>query len=429
VPARSEAKGLQKMNNFKLLLRHLLTLTLMVVVTVLVVSGIYVVFAAYKSPPRVGNGINIPNDEALRFAQIVNNGEHIVNNTRREVGDGVYRRDAHAKTHGCVAASFTVKDLHDVRFQQGVFHEPNKSYKAWIRFSSGDFGINNDWAPDARGMAIKLLGVEGKKLLEGEQNATTQDFLMINNPVFFIRTVEEYVALTTYQGQNMKYAYFFPGWKPANWQIREFRLGLGILKPPPPRNLLATRFYSMSAYRLGSGQFIKFSAKPVACKADGDVPSSWAGFGANILSESLARQVKSGEYCFDFMVQLQAPQKYMPVEDTTIEWKEKDSPFVPVARVTIRPQEVVGPKDAFCENLSFSPWHALPEHEPVGGMNRARKVVYQQVARYRRCSNGQFFGEPADDGSKRFTTEACDASKPAPEVRSSLTELKSATQR
>lgn len=417
------------MNNFRLLLRHLLTLALTVAITLVVISGIYLVYAAYSSPPRVGNGISIPDDEALRFAQIVNNGEHIVNNTRNQVGDGVYRRDAHAKTHGCVAASFTVKDLHDGRLEQGVFSEPKKTYKAWVRFSSGDFGVQNDWAPDARGMAIKLLGVPGKKLLDWEQNATTQDFLMINNPVFFVRNVEEYVTLTTYQGQEMKYGYFFPGWNPLTWRVRAFRLGLGILGTPPPRNLLSTRFYSMSAYRLGMAQFIKFSAKPVACKAGGDVPSSWSGFGANTLSESLARQVKSGEYCFDFMVQIQAQQKYMPVEDTTIKWREKDSPFVPVARVVIHPQEVAGPKDAFCENLSFSPWHGLPEHEPVGGLNRARKVVYQHIARYRRCSNGRFFGEPSDDGSKRFTTEACDASKPVPEVRSGEAELKSVTQR
>jgi hypothetical protein len=36
---------------------------------------------------------------------------------------------------------------------------------------------------DARGMAVKVLGVPGKKLLQDEEDATTQDFIMISHPV------------------------------------------------------------------------------------------------------------------------------------------------------------------------------------------------------------------------------------------------------
>ena len=348
-------------------LRHLLWRLLAVMLSALVLLCLYLTWAAYASPPREAVGESVPQDENLRIAQIVDNGEHIVNNTRNEVGDGVYRRDAHAKTHGCALASFTVKNLFDRRFLYGVFSQA-KTYRAWIRFSSGDFGVQSDWAPDARGMAVKLLRVPGKKLLEGEENATTQDFLMIDNPVFFIRNVEEYVKLTTYQSEGLKFAYFFPGKNPLNWNMREFRLGLGILGTPPPRNLLRTQFYSMSAYRLGTAQFAKFSTKPVACAAGSSLPSSWSGFGKDTLRESLTRQLKSGRYCFDFMVQLQdsGPGKYMPIEDVTIEWKQSQSPFIPVARIEIDSQEIGAPGDAFCENLSFSPWHALPDHEPVG---------------------------------------------------------------
>jgi hypothetical protein len=130
----------------------------------------------------------------------------------------------------------------------------------------------------------------------------------------------------------------------------------------------------------------------------------------------------SGKYCFDFMVQLQDPEKYMPVEDATIEWKESDSPFLTVARIEIDKQDIEGQgndkvaKNDFCENLSFSPWHALPALEPVGGLNRIRKVVYQNIARYRRCSNGRYFGEPADNGTQTFPTPACNPHLSVPEV-------------
>ena len=85
----------------------------------------------------------------------------------------------------------------------------------------------------------------------------------------------------------------------------------------------------------------------------------------------------------------------MPVEDTTVEWSEKDSPFVPVARLDIPPQQFEA-NNSVCEGLSFSPWHSLPEHRPIGVMNRIRKAVYLEVSRYRRQMNGVPLCEPKD---------------------------------
>ncbi len=41
----------------------------------------------------------------------------------------------------------------------------------------------------------------------------------------------------------------------------------------------------------------------------------------------------------------------------------------------------------FCENLSFSPWHSLPEHRPLGLVNRVRKVAYREISRLRHDLN------------------------------------------
>mgnify|MGYP003508653362 CR=1 FL=1 len=51
-------------------------------------------------------------------------------------------------------------------------------------------------------------------------------------------------------------------------------------------------------------------------------------------------------------------------------------------------------QDAFCENLSFTPWHSLPEHEPVGVMNRVRRALYQEISRYRHAKNAAPRAEP-----------------------------------
>jgi hypothetical protein len=45
---------------------------------------------------------------------------------------------------------------------------------------------------------------------------------------------------------------------------------------------------------------------------------------------------------------------------------------------TIRiPQQAFESADQMnaAEKIAFNPWSALPEHQPLGGMNRARKLI------------------------------------------------------
>jgi hypothetical protein len=86
----------------------------------------------------------------------------------------------------------------------------------------------------------------------------------------------------------------------------------------------------------------------------------------------------------------------MPVEDPTIVWPEDRSPFVPVARLTLLRQDLDTPeRHAFGEALSFTPWHGLDAHRPLGGINRVRRVVYDAISRLRHDLNGQPRVEPA----------------------------------
>ena len=64
----------------------------------------------------------------------------------------------------------------------------------------------------------------------------------------------------------------------------------------------------------------------------------------------------------------------MPIEDPTVEWK---SAWERVATIEIDAQDFDFPaRWEWGNKLSFSPWHALEEHRPLGGINRARKIVY-----------------------------------------------------
>jgi catalase len=325
-----------------------------------------------------------------------------------------YRRDVHSKTHGCIKATFTVLDNLDSTFRYGLFANPGQ-YQAWIRFSSGHEYPQPDSTHDARGMAIKVMGVKGKKLLEqdGLPPADTQDFPLMNATQFFIRDITEYAEFTNYLGSGLgaraQYAYFFGGFTPdvRKWHLREMMLAKKTLKAAPD-SLLNTQFYSVSAFKLGPQENVKYSARP--CK---DLPAAGVDRSdPNFLRQEMVKRLAAGSACFDFMVQPQIPGKNMPVEDTTVEWSTDDSPFIPVARLDIPAQQFEANND-LCEGLSFNPWHSLPEHRPIGVMNRIRKAVYLEVSRYRRQMNGVPLCEPANWGG--FDLASCESAPPSAE--------------
>ena len=100
--------------------------------------------------------------------------------------------------------------------------------------------------------------------------------------------------------------------------------------------------------------------------------------------------------CLSFLVQKRAAPESMPVEDSRIPWDQEKSAFIPVATVTVPVQEFSGEaRLRFCENLSFTPWHSLPAHRPLGNINRTRKAVYEAVSAFRHEANGEPRVEPA----------------------------------
>ena len=119
------------------------------------------------SYPSIDPGLDeasYPDEQALAKEM----GAAIEKSIRREYRSGNALRDAHPKAHGCVRAELHVLDTLPDGLAKGIF-VPGKTYQAWIRFSNGSRDATRaDIKGDARGMAIKVLGVPGKKLLEDE---------------------------------------------------------------------------------------------------------------------------------------------------------------------------------------------------------------------------------------------------------------------
>ena len=316
------------------------------------------------------------------------------------------RRDAHPKAHGCVRARFAVDALLPQNLAQGVF-VPGNTYDAWIRFSNGNADpARADIKGDARGMAIKLMGVPGVKLLPEESTGQTQDFILINHPVFFIDDPQDYLKLIE-RGESSN---------PLVKMTAPFALGVKgaliarAISKKKIENPLSTRFWSMVPYRLGDDankQAIKFSARPCLAHANDRIPENPD---ANYLRKAMANTLAAGDACFDFLVQPRLSAA-MKVEDSRTEWKESEAPFIKVATITIPRQTFDSPEQMeFCENLSFTPWHSLPEHRPLGGVNRVRRTVYEQVSKVRHALNHAPREEPT--GAEIFPARPVEPASP-----------------
>jgi hypothetical protein len=106
-------------------------------------------------------------------------------------------------------------------------------------------------------------------------------------------------------------------------------------------------------------------------------------------------QLETTNWQFDFQVQVKPPA--MSVENTMVEWPKQAAPFKTVATIAMPSQQFATPaRDQFCENLSFTPWHALPQHRPLGAVNRMRRAAYEAISTLRHELNGTERREPAE---------------------------------
>lgn len=291
-------------------------------------------------------------------------------------------RALHAKGQAGVDAEFEVlPDLPEAA-RQGLFAVPAK-YAAYVRFSNGGPVRGPDSKPDVRGVAIKVLGVEGRKIIPGLEGARTQDFLLIGTPSTPFRDAYEFVSVVTAAVQPLT---LLPK------VIARLGVGraLGLL-PKLVKQLggpiasLATKSY-FSAVAIQYGPYAVHYALAPHAKPDGATP----GKSPDSLGEDLARRLRQGPVVYDFRVQFYVDETRTPIEDASVEWRVEDAPFVTVARLTLLSQDPESERGRHLardiENLSFDPWHALEAHRPLGNIMRARNVAYRLSTKERNAA-------------------------------------------
>jgi hypothetical protein len=303
-------------------------------------------------------------DEAAVIARFI---AFLESASARRHPTGVVKRFNQGRHAGCVEAEFTVPDTLPADLRTGLFARP-ATYPARIRFASATSASDRD--ADVRGMSIQVSGVGTDNLTPG---AGTHDIILNSHPVMMVPGPPEFLALLqAVEAGGFTAARFFLTHPKAAF--------IAVAARGNPTCHLDIPYWSTTPYLFGPGRAVKYIAKPVA-PPPAALPRPRTD---TYLRDALISRLGREDAHFDVLVQLRVPGRRMPIEDASIEWQERDSPYRAVARIRIPRQAIAGPeREAFCEQVAFNPWHCLPEHRPLGGFNRARRDIYNAMARFR----------------------------------------------
>lgn len=303
---------------------------------------------------------------------------------------GNYQRGGNTKTHGVVRGEVTIREDLPPQFRHGVFAEP-RTYRAWVRFS----GPGPDWPKDIDDVgfascSIKLMGVPGPKLMDDEK--FTQDFLSVCTPTFVTPDTKENAKLQQWIVKGTPFFYFVD---PKDTHLLDMLMQSWWNQTQT--NPLGQRYWSCVPYLLGEGQAMMYSVYPRS-KVYHRIPRLPFRPPDNYLRDNMVKTLSEQDVEFDLMLQLQTDPFRMPIENNAVRWPEKLSPFVPAARLHIPRQKFDFPAQlAFANNLSYNPWHCLPEHRPLGNQSRARFRMYSELSRFRQEINNTPHVEPTGD--------------------------------
>ena len=283
---------------------------------------------------------------------------------------GAPARALHAKGQLALSGTFTVLADLPEHARAGLFARP-ATYRAYIRYSNGSPLRQHDAKADVRGIAVKVVGVEGRKLIPGMEDAKTQDFLLIRNPSTPFRSADEFVPFVTAAASPLT---------ALPRLIARFGFGrtFGVLKKlsalgEPMGSLAETRYFTALPLQFGK-HAVRGALTPLADKS-APLPKS-----PDMLADELRERLRKGAVEYDFQVQFFEDEKRTPIEDASVDW---DAPWLTVGRLTLPQQEPSADLSARIEKMSFDPWHALVEHKPLGNMMRARNPAYRESTKAR----------------------------------------------
>ncbi len=164
---------------------------------------------APSMPLRYTPSVEKPDaDEPKVLAELIATLLKISKTTYEDGGHAL--RAVHAKPHGLLRGTLTVSDDLPAVLAQGLFAKPGQ-YQMAMRFSTSPGDILPDSVSTPRGLALKLVGVEGERL-PGSEGDNTQDFLLVTGKEFPVSNAKQFLgnlkllAGTTDKAEGLKVA-------------------------------------------------------------------------------------------------------------------------------------------------------------------------------------------------------------------------------
>jgi hypothetical protein len=289
-------------------------------------------------------------------------------------------RGTHAKGV-CVTGAFEVLDVREGRSGRlidrlavGLYARPSV-YPAIVRFANSAQQVRSDWVPDVRSLSFSLDLTSASWTPAAPrqdyalQSAATLPFDDLHALAVFARVMA---------GPNDVIA---AGALPFRDQLVYARTKLQILQQQqqPVRAYQQLRYWSNVPFRHGGAEIVKYSLLPAVTNAARSLQRD----NPHALRDELARHLVEDQPTSTFDLGLQfldvasmthQGRRRDPafwIEHPAVEWPEPQAPFHIVARLRLLSMP---PLDhAIADRLYIDVTeHSLPEHQPVGAVNRAR---------------------------------------------------------
>jgi hypothetical protein len=293
---------------------------------------------------------------------------------------GSISRGLHAKGHVGLRAELAVRDGLPEWARVGPFSIP-ATFKAWLRLSNGGTVHASDRAPDVRGLALKVTGVPGTKLIPGMENAPTMDFLGILTQTMPFKSPSAFVGVV--RAANGPKLLALPRILGA-LGFDAIRV-LGVLQKGMAARVesyVEQPFYSVLPIRWGDAA-VKYGFVPVSPpKPATKVTNEHTRFADDVRARVTVAPLK-----WTLRIQPFVDEAQTPIEDPTRAWQ---SPWTDVADVMVPAQDPLSEQgkalSALVETFSFDPWHAPVEFRPLGAMMRARSAAYRDSSIERKAA-------------------------------------------
>jgi hypothetical protein len=342
-------------------------------------------------------------DEAQTTQGLIETLQSISEKTFADGGHAM--RSVHAKAHGILLGELKVATALPEYLAQGLFATA-ATYPVIMRFSTIPGDILDDSVSTPRGLAIKIIGVAGDRL-EGSRSDVTQDLVLVNGPAFgapnakkFLSTLK-ILAKTTDRAEGLK--------KVISAALRGVQSVIvsatgtpsptvAALGGQPETHILGETFYSQAPIRYGN-YIAKVAVAPVSPELTALVQAPLNVNGVpNGLREAVVDFFGNRGGTWEVRAQLCTDLNEMPIEDASKVWPEKKSPYRAIARITVKPQTAWSEarSAAVDDGMSFSPWHGLAAHRPLGSIMRVRKMAYEMGRCFRSEKGGRSIEEPKE---------------------------------